>query len=78
MTITVTKARFAQGYSSCDHLLEDAGMSAVVGRTYPSLWAAAKAAKAAAGTQDRRCGSPPVWIYWEDSSGREIGQKVWP
>lgn len=61
MSITITDARIARGYSGYDHLLDDAPLSAMIGRSYRDLSAAAKAAgKLLKGTQDRRCTTAPA------------------
>lgn len=60
--ITVTKAGFSQGYTGYDHLLDSTGMADVVGRSFRSVGEARKAARQAAGPQDRRCSLTPVWV----------------
>lgn len=75
--VTITRAGFAHGYSGCDHLLDDSGMKAVVGRTFASLTAAANAAAKAAGKQDKRCAGAPIALFWEED-GIEMGKTVWP
>jgi hypothetical protein len=75
MSITITDARLARGYSGYDHLLDDQPLSAIIGRSYASLEAAAKAAgRALRGTQDSRCASTPVILT--DSEGN--GWVRWP
>lgn len=74
MTITITRARLAHGYSGYDHLLDDAPLNAMIGRSYADLdEAAAHAGRLIEGTQDRRCAPAPVrltdetgaeWIRW--------------
>ena len=72
MTITITKARQARGYSSCDHLLDDSPLDSMIGRSYRDLAAAARAAgKLLKGTQDRRCAGAPVFLFTVDEDGNE-------
>lgn len=74
MSITVTNATIAEGYSGYDHLIDNSPLRKIVGCTFPSLQAAAKAAgKALRGTQDKRCAPAPVWIETEDGSWRVWG-----
>lgn len=72
--IAISSAQHARGYSAWDHLLDDAPLAAMAGRSYRDMGAAARAAaKLTRGTQDRRCaGSPFIltdsdgngWTYW--------------
>lgn len=68
--ITIGSARLARGYSGCDHLLDDSPLAAMVGRTYKTEAAAARAAgKLLRGTQDRRCDGGPVILLDEHGAG---------
>lgn len=70
MSITIGSIRQANGYSGCDHLLDDSHLVSMIGRTYPSAAAAAKAAgRLLKGTQDRRCAGAPVLILDEHGNG---------
>ena len=71
MSIVVGSATFARGFSGFDHLIDDSALNGMVGKSFRSFKAAAKAAHKMAKETQHRCihSTTPIIILDADGNG---------